>query len=131
MTVLQYTAEWLSLKWTLALITIILVLHVWWQRGKKPPPGPWTLPIIGSFPVIAARMLCSKLPMNQPHQFFASLSKVYGNLYSFSVFGQQIIILNDYASVKEAFQNHHLNDRPTTPFTMKVGGGPGKSSDIL
>lgn len=46
-------------------------------------------------------------------------------MYSFSVFGQEIVMLNDYQSIKEAFQNPNLNGRPTTPFTMKVGGGPG------
>ncbi|XP_072045919.1 cytochrome P450 2J5-like [Amphiura filiformis] len=124
MAALQYFTDYFNFKWTCVLIVMILALHYLTQRGKKTPPGPWTFPIFGSFPVIAVRMLRSG-SLTQPHQFFASLSKVYGSMYSFSVFGQQIIILNDYASIKEAFHNQHLNDRPTTPFTMKVGGGPG------
>ncbi len=125
MAVVHHITEYINFKWTCVLIVLILCLHSFLQRGRRLPPGPWSFPILGSFPVIGVRMFLSGLPLAQPHQFFASLSKVYGSMYSFNVFGQDIIMLNDYATIKEAFHNTHLNDRPTTPFTIKVGGGPG------
>ncbi|XP_072041959.1 cytochrome P450 2U1-like [Amphiura filiformis] len=54
-----------------------------------------------------------------PHQFMAKLSKYYGDVYCFYLGSQLLVILNSAQSVREAFQNQYLIDRPAFKLRTK------------
>ena len=46
----------------------------------------------------------------------------YGPVFSLKILNKTVVVLNDYASVKEAFQHPQLNDRPKLLFEEVLGG---------
>ena len=48
----------------------------------------------------------------KPQHIFAQTAIKYGKIFSVKLAGTLIVVLNDYGSIKEAFQNPLLNDRP-------------------
>ena len=92
---------------------VLAILTFWWyyrhhQSMKKLPPGPWGWPLLGLLP----RILLEIRGGSHPHLLFTKLTRRFGPIFSFNVVNQTLVILNDYASVKQAFQNPHLSDRP-------------------
>ncbi|XP_072040946.1 cytochrome P450 2J4-like [Amphiura filiformis] len=108
------------------LCAVVFLIISWWTRKPKNlPPGPFTWPILGSLPNFGISLYRSGL---QPHQFMAKLTKRYGKVYSLYLGNQLIVILNSAESVREAFQNQYLVDRPTIKIPekfMSVAKGQG------
>ena len=46
------------------------------------------------------------------YEYARCLKDTHGAVYSFKVFGQLVVCLNDFDSIKDAFNNPRLNDRP-------------------
>ena len=99
--------------------TIFLFL-AWLARTKRYacplPPGPWGVPFFGYLPQMA---IAAKRHGQQPHDVFDALSTKYGNIFSLKMGTKLVVVLNDFESIKQAFQNHDLNDRPAN--TMTIG----------
>ncbi|XP_072039612.1 cytochrome P450 2J4-like [Amphiura filiformis] len=116
-------AHWLFLWFTdirtilLACVVVFIIISWWTRKPKNLPPGPWTWPILGSLPNLGISLYRSGL---QPHQFMAKLTKHYGKVYSFYLGNQLLVILNSAESVREAFQNQYLVDRPTVKIPEKI-----------
>ncbi|XP_033641225.1 cytochrome P450 2J6-like [Asterias rubens] len=102
------------LLWFLDIRTLILgilvVLFLMWLRYKPRnlPPGPWGLPILGSIPAIVLAVRRGV----QPHQIFDEYAQKYGPVFRVRMFTTTVVVLNDFPSIKAAFQNPRLNDRP-------------------
>ena len=118
------------MTWLLWLLNIVLCAVVFYltslltRRSLYLPPGPWRWPILGSLPSLGISMYRSGLL--QPHQFLATLSKRYGKVFSLYLGNQLVIILNSAESVRKAFQNQHLADRPQSLLSEKISEGQGK-----
>ncbi len=50
----------------------------------------------------------------------------YGNVFSFNIFGYVVVVLNSYETIKDAFQNPLLNDRPEVGTLEGYDLQPGK-----
>ena len=61
-----------------------------------------------------------------PHEALAHLGRRYGNIFSMTLAGQLVIVLNDYDSIKEAFTNEDLLDRPKSELFEKGFKGEGQ-----
>ncbi len=48
----------------------------------------------------------------KPPQLFQRMAHKYGDVFSFKALGYVVVVLNSYKTIKEAFQNPLLNDRP-------------------
>ncbi|GBO15237.1 hypothetical protein AVEN_173797-1, partial [Araneus ventricosus] len=99
-------------------VTILLV--VFWKRkenGKRMPPGPFKIPIVGHLPFLG----------KEPFRGLHKLTKKYGSVYGIYLGRNYSVILGDDKAVKEAFGKSTTTDRPDVAFDY-VPDGVGFSS---
>ncbi|KIW80425.1 hypothetical protein Z517_07040 [Fonsecaea pedrosoi CBS 271.37] len=75
----------------------VLVLARYAAASRRPrgfPPGPPTLPVIGNL---------HQLPLTKPFIKFHEWSKLYGPVVGLKLGPQNVVVLNNYKSVKELF----------------------------
>ncbi|XP_038059755.1 cytochrome P450 2J6-like [Patiria miniata] len=91
------------------LCAVIFLVSLWWYRGSKDlPPGPWGVPVLGLLP----RVFLELRRGSHPHLLFAEYAKRYGPVFRARVVNKMLVVLNDHESVKQAFLNPNLSDRP-------------------
>ncbi|KAF5313822.1 hypothetical protein D9619_013035 [Psilocybe cf. subviscida] len=78
-----------------------------------PPPGPKGYPLIGNI---------FDMPTSQQWRTYADWAKVYGDVFSFKVLGQRIIVLNSLEAAQELFEKRSSNysDRPRMPMMLEL-----------
>ena len=78
------------------------------KRPKGIPPGPLSLPILGSY------FFMSKLRKDRPHRVFLQASERYGKIFSFHLGSQLVVVLIGYEAIHQALvkQAHVFSDRP-------------------
>ncbi|XP_033627382.1 cytochrome P450 2U1-like [Asterias rubens] len=95
---------------TALLGVFVLLVLVWLTRKPRNlPPGPLRVPIIGSVMAVVWEALRRG---TEPYRIFAKLAEKYGTVFHVKIFNKTVVVLNDYASVREAFVNPKLSDRP-------------------
>ncbi|XP_072049222.1 cytochrome P450 2J4-like [Amphiura filiformis] len=91
-------------------VLVFLVIFYFFRKPTNVPPGPRGLPILGCLPNLAYYVY--RTGCKEPFRLFDYIAKDYGNVFSMHVATKLIVVVNDYESVREAFRNPHLNDRP-------------------
>ncbi|KAF5325396.1 hypothetical protein D9619_009676 [Psilocybe cf. subviscida] len=83
--------------------------------GLPLPPGPKGYPFIGSF---------FDMPTSKQWLTYAQWAKVYGDVFSFEVLGQRIIVLNSLEAAQELFEKRSANysDRPRMLMHSELSG---------
>ncbi|KAF5327252.1 hypothetical protein D9619_004581 [Psilocybe cf. subviscida] len=102
-----------------ALVVLFLKsAHFLSDRRRNPsrlplPPGPKGYPLIGSI---------FEIPTSKPWLTYAQWAKVYGNIFSFEVLGQRVIILNSLEVAQELLEKRSANysDRPRMPMLLEL-----------
>ncbi|XP_072029315.1 cytochrome P450 2U1-like [Amphiura filiformis] len=123
MTPIRFLFDFLEVRVLLLGVTVFLLLF-WLLHDRKPrklPPGPKGWPVLGYIPNMALLAMSGQLP----HEALANLGRKYGNVFSMNLCGQLVIVLNDYDSIKEAFSNEDLLDRPKSELFEKGFKGEG------
>lgn len=89
----------LTLSLALLLISVVFLwcLLTGTGQGKQLPPGPRGLPIIGCLLDIDKR---------QPYRTFTAWGKAFGDVISFPLLHERLVMLNSYTAIKEAFVRH-------------------------
>ncbi|KAH9957215.1 cytochrome P450 [Russula dissimulans] len=79
------------------------------RRGLRYPPGPRPLPIVGNL---------FDMPMEFSWLKYSQLSKIHGDILSFHIFGQVIVVLNSIKTTKDLLERRGdiYSDRP--PLTI-------------
>ena len=100
-------------------ICLAIFLFLTWlarrpRYSHRLPPGPWGVPLLGYLPHMA---LAAKRRKMEAHDVFTELAKTYGNIFSMTLGNKTVVVLNDFETIKEAFQHHDLNDRPANTLT--------------
>ncbi|XP_038058683.1 cytochrome P450 2J6-like [Patiria miniata] len=113
MSLLQNMSWFLDVRTVLVCMVVLLALRWFLGRPKNLPPGPWGFPLIGSVPAIVREIRRGV----EPHDIFMRYAAKYGPMFRLKVFNKTVVVLNDFASVKEAFQHPQLQDRPKVLFT--------------
>lgn len=90
----MYTTEY-AVGYTEAIILIVLISFITWKlfSQRNIPPGPWGLPLVGYIPYMGEK----------PELTLTKLGKKYGNIFSLQLGSRLVVVLNDYAVIKEAF----------------------------
>ncbi|CAG2173422.1 unnamed protein product [Oppiella nova] len=91
---------------TLFAVFISLVRHLVmsYVSRMKLPAGPRGLPFVGYLPFLGKK----------PHKDIAKLSDKYGSVFTLQLGVHNVVILNDWESVKEAFNNDDFLGKPTS-----------------
>ena len=106
---------------TVFLSTLLVTSVIWWAfKNRKPPslpPGPISLPVIGSLPFLRGDI----------RKAFCRMSQTYGDVFTMDMGSRRTIVLASYASIKEALVNKALafSGRPMTIFIKEIGVGKG------
>lgn len=69
-----------------------------------------------------------------PHELFcAQFAEKYGKVFSLSLFGGRIVVINGYKLVREALveKGQDYTDRPFIPLVQDFGGNKGSVCCIL
>nr|XP_020447513.1 cytochrome P450 2U1 isoform X1 [Monopterus albus] len=114
-----------------ALIVFLLVYYLFKFYQKRRdltniPPGPKPWPIVGNVgglfvPCFIQRWFGhgsdSSVDKENPLATLSKLVSIHGNVFSFFVGNQLVVVLNGYEMVKDAFLNHPevFSDRPDVP----------------
>ncbi|XP_029472809.1 cytochrome P450 2J2-like [Rhinatrema bivittatum] len=107
-------------EFLVALILFFLIAHflkLQWA-GRRLPPGPTPLPVIGNLWL---------LNFHIHHDQFIQLAKTYGNVFTVWLGQRPVIVLNGYRTVKDALVSHseELTGRPTFPLQLATSGSKG------
>ncbi|KAF8257685.1 cytochrome P450 [Lactarius quietus] len=95
------------------LLSSLIALRAFWdyrkRRGWPYPPGPRPLPLIGNF---------LDIPKDSSWLPYTELSKKYGDIMSFHIFGQVIVVLSSTKATKDLLEKRGdiYSDRPVIPF---------------
>ena len=91
-------------------------------KPKGLPPGPISLPIIGSVTFL------NQLRKGPPHVMFMNAAKKYGNIFSFECATRLVVVLNGFETINQALVRHHesFSDRPTFLWLFKSAVKDGK-----
>uniref|UniRef100_A0A4W3JDZ5 Uncharacterized protein n=1 Tax=Callorhinchus milii TaxID=7868 RepID=A0A4W3JDZ5_CALMI len=84
------------------------------QKCINYPPGPWTLPFIGSV---------FHVSNDNPSTSFEKLCSQYGNIFSLQFGWTDVVVLNGYETIKEGLvkKSEDTSDRPILPIYEKYG----------
>lgn len=105
----------------LALITVCIVLLVWWfswpKRMPMEAPGPKPWPLIGSLHLLGK--------YETPFQAFTSLSKIYGDIFSINLGSNPCVVVNNFKLIKEVLitKGGDFGGRPDFIRFHKLFGG--------
>ncbi|XP_072043074.1 cytochrome P450 2J4-like [Amphiura filiformis] len=118
----EYITDYFDLRSVPLCFATFLLLSWLFRPRNDLPPGPWSVPILGSIPYLAFAMYRS--PM-EPHRFLQTTARKYGNVFSLNALGYTVVVLNTYETIKEAFQNPLLSDRPRNVLAEEMHVTPG------
>ena len=93
------------------------------HRSHNLPPGPWSLPFIGNFLGLVYKLFRTG---DEPEYQLAAMAKRYGDVFTLRVGSKIVIIANSYKSIKEAYQNPLISDRPKSKVLEDVSMDEGK-----
>ncbi|XP_071490170.1 cytochrome P450 2J6-like [Diadema antillarum] len=85
------------------------------SRPRNLPPGPSGVPFFG----VLFTIMRSKVG---PLELFTSWAEQYGEIYSFTVGPVTMVLVNSLSTIREAFQNPKLNDRPYSRMLEEITG---------
>lgn len=94
----------------LCILFFTLVVSVLRRRSYLPlPPGPRGFPIVGYL---------FERPTRDVYQVYTKWREIYGDIVSYNVLGQTIIVVNSPAAAHELFEKRSSNysDRPSESF---------------
>ena len=113
MTFAQMLMWFLDVRAVLLCVFSLFALRWIFSAKKNLPPGPSGFPIVGSAPAILLGRMLHGL---QPYHLFAKYAEKYGPVVHLKLFNKTMIILNDFSSIRDAFQHPDLSDRPKMLF---------------
>ncbi|KAH9051252.1 cytochrome P450 [Lactarius vividus] len=97
----------------LALSTFLYILFAFRdhrrRRGFPYPPGPTPLPLIGNL---------RDVPMRSPWVGYAKMSKKYGDIISFQVLGEVVVVLNSSKAIRDLFDKRGELYADRNPFPI-------------
>ena len=113
----------MDLTFILIFVVVFLVSAVVVSKPKGLPPGPISFPFLGCISIMR------QFAKQRPHTVLYEAAKKYGNIMSFKLGRERIIVLSGYDTIHEALVKHSdvFSDRPfhlpAVKYLLKDGGG--------
>ena len=102
---------------------IALLIATWfYRRPRNLPPGPTGWPLLGYFPNL--------ILAGDEYKNITRLAKTYGPVFSMNLGGTLVVVVNSFASIKEALSHPNTADRAPTRFFKKMTDDPDALSKI-
>ena len=104
---------------------IILCSYIVLSKPRGLPPGPWSLPLLGSY------FFLQKVKEKREHLSFSEAAKKYGNIFHLRIGSYLIVVLQGYEAIHQALvkQGDVFSDRAgfLPGFHIKPKDGKGVS----
>ena len=113
----------MDIAFILIFAVVFLISAIFMSTPRRLPPGPLSLPFIGCISIMRA------VATKRPHTVLYVAAKKYGNILSFKLGRERIVVLSGYDTIYEALvkQSDVFSDRPYhLPFIKwltRDGGG--------
>ncbi|GBM39912.1 Cytochrome P450 18a1 [Araneus ventricosus] len=90
--------------WIAVVVTVFIgIIGSLFKRSRRHfLPGPWGLPVVGYIPFLSKDV----------HLHFINLAKKYGDVFSLRLGSALVVVLNDTASIRDAFSKQEFLGRP-------------------
>ncbi|XP_071787863.1 cytochrome P450 2J4-like [Asterias amurensis] len=96
---------------------IALFIATWfYRRPRNLPPGPTGWPLFGYLPNL--------ISAGDEYKNLTRLTKTYGPVFSMNLGGTLVVVVNSFASIKEALNHPNTAARPPTSFFRKMTEDP-------
>ncbi|XP_033625410.1 cytochrome P450 2J6-like [Asterias rubens] len=96
---------------------IALFIATWfYRRPRNLPPGPTGWPLLGYLPNL--------ISAGDEYKNLTRLAKTYGPVFSMNLGGTLVVVVNSFASIKEALSHPNTADRAPTRFFKKMTDDP-------
>ena len=80
----------------IALMILVYLYPIIRDKYLNRPPSPFYIPVLGN--------IYPYLMFKEPrHKVFKKMADIYGSIFTFRFFNRKVLILNDVAAVKEAY----------------------------
>ncbi|XP_072044319.1 cytochrome P450 2J4-like [Amphiura filiformis] len=119
MTLSEIFLSYINAQTVMVCIVIYFLLSFSFKRRMNLPPGPWSLPLLGNIPILAIGLYRTGVEL--PEHLLAEMAKKYGKVFKLKIGSKLIVVINGCEYIKEAFKNHHINDRPESQLFQEVG----------
>lgn len=108
----------------ITLYLVVLIGSVLWYLGRRNlsrnlPPGPLSLPIIGSLYIFRDKS-------KRPYEVLTDLAKKYGPIFGLQMGSIYTVVLTDPALIREALKRDEYTGRAPLYLTHGIMGGKGK-----
>ena len=110
--------------WLIGIIVFILAYNYLTKESwKRLPPGPPSLPLIGSFPFLGSSDICESL---------RKLARKYGDVFTVYFGTRRVVVLDRYEVIYDVFVKNaqFFSGRPNTFTFTEVTGGYGKETNL-
>ncbi|XP_008634709.1 cytochrome P450 2D14 [Corvus cornix cornix] len=123
----QLSSIWSNISILGIFLTVFTLLLDFMKRRKKwsrYPPGPASLPFVGTM---------FSIDFHKPHHSFSQLQKKFGNIFSLQNCWTNLVVLNGYKTVKEALvhKSEDFADRPYFPIYEHMGYGKNSEGIVV
>ncbi|XP_040578821.1 cytochrome P450 18a1 [Lepeophtheirus salmonis] len=88
---------------SLLLLFLFLYLFRFYHERWGLPPGPFSLPLVGSLPFLSSQ--------GSPGILDFALGEKFGSIYTVDVIWSKIVVLNDFAMAKDLFNREDVSGR--------------------
>ncbi|XP_071789120.1 cytochrome P450 2J4-like [Asterias amurensis] len=116
MVFLQYVFSLLTVKSVIVGLMALFIATWIYRRPRNIPPGPTGWPLLGYLPNL--------ILAGDEYKNLTRLAKTYGPVFSMNLGGTLVVVVNSFASIKEALNHPNTAARPPTSFSKKIAHDP-------
>ncbi|XP_033624596.1 cytochrome P450 2J6-like [Asterias rubens] len=116
MAFLQHEVYLLTVKSVIVGLIALFIATWFYRRPRNLPPGPTGWPLLGYLPNL--------ILAGDEYKSLTRLAKTYGPVFSINLGGTLVVVVNSFASIKEALSHPNTAARPPTSFYKKITHDP-------